>query len=67
MVLCASYFVAPHAMDWGALLRKQIDPPMVPNVTDPLDTQNFDDYELDTKYLEGKPYDNNPNNWDFGF
>jgi len=56
-----------NAMDWGALLRKQLDPPMVPNVQDPLDTQNFDDYELDLKYLHGNPYDNNPNNWDFCF
>ncbi len=54
-------------MDWSALLRRELEPPMVPNVTDPLDTQNFDDYELDTKYLEGGPYDNNPSNWDFGF
>ena len=54
-------------MDWSALLRRELEPPMVPNVTDPLDTQNFDDYELDTKYLGGGPYDNNPSNWDFGF
>ena len=33
----------------------------------PFPPQNFDEYELDPKYLEGGPYDNNPANWDFGF
>ena len=53
--------------DWGRLLRKEVAPPIVPKVGDALDTANFDEYELDTKYLEGGPYDSNPSNWDFGF
>eukprot|EP00241_Pyramimonas_parkeae_P014662 CAMPEP_0114327148 /NCGR_PEP_ID=MMETSP0059-20121206/30140_1 /TAXON_ID=36894 /ORGANISM="Pyramimonas parkeae, Strain CCMP726" /LENGTH=1129 /DNA_ID=CAMNT_0001456243 /DNA_START=206 /DNA_END=3595 /DNA_ORIENTATION=- len=34
-------------IDWNKLMRKQLEPPYKPQINDPLDTQNFEDYQLD--------------------
>ena len=31
--------------DWQSLLDKELEPPFVPEVKDPLDASNFDSYE----------------------
>ena len=40
-------------VDFPALLRGELLPPRVPTVRGPLDVSNFDDYEMDDKYLKG--------------
>ena len=64
MLSGAEQDVFNHALckhiDIAALLRKEIKPPFVPNLKDPLDTSNFDDYPPPAsnkkydKYLDGK-------------
>ena len=54
-------------VDFPALLRGELPPPRVPTVRGPLDVSNFDDYEMDDKYLKGGPYRGSPTDWDYSF
>ena len=64
-------FTPPKAcfaiVDFPALLRGELPPPRVPTVRGPLDVSNFDDYEMDDKYLKGGPYRGSPTDWDYSF
>ena len=32
-------------LDWGMLLERRVRPPLTPDISNPLDTQNFDKYD----------------------
>ena len=32
-------------LDWSQLLERRVHPPLVPNISNPLDTRNFDEYD----------------------
>jgi len=36
-------------LDWGMLIERRLQPPFMPDVSNPLDTQNFDDYDEDNE------------------
>lgn len=46
--------------DWESLLKRELEPPFVPEVKDPLDSSNFDSYE-EEEYDDGFP--RKPCNW----
>lgn len=53
------YFAGDDALDWDAVLRKEVDPGYAPNVSGELDTTNFDhqftrDKHLESVHLPGK-------------
>ena len=53
------------ALDWNALEEKQLAAPLVPTVTDPLDTSNFDEFEnQDAPPFPGNGKDKNAHMWD---
>ena len=61
-----------HLLDEGEewlerAARGELPPPRVPTVRGPLDVSNFDDYEMDDKYLKGGPYRGSPTDWDYSF
>ena len=59
--LCAAQLPLP------AFAGEELPPPRVPTVRGPLDVSNFDDYEMDDKYLKGGPYRGSPTDWDYSF
>lgn len=53
------YFAGDDALDWDAVLRKEVEPGYAPTVSDELDTTNFDhlftrDKHLESVHLPGK-------------
>ena len=34
-----------NGLDWSQLLERRVRPPLLPNISNPLDTKNFDEYD----------------------
>jgi hypothetical protein len=52
-------------MEWDKLTAKELTPPWVPPIKDPLDVSNFDDYDEDEYVIE--EYKSSDNSWAEGF
>ena len=57
--------VAAQTMEWDKLTAKELTPPWVPPIKDPLDVSNFDDYDEDEYVIE--EYKSSDNSWAEGF
>ena len=62
--LVLSYLLS-QTMQWDKLVAKELPPPWVPPIKDPLDVSNFDNYDEDEYVIE--EYKSTGDAWDEDF